>query len=35
MLLFKRKLTRLVGRLPPEKRRELDRALAVALDLAM
>lgn len=33
MLMFKSKLTHLVGALEGEKRRELDRALAVALDL--
>ncbi len=32
-LLFKRKLTTLVGRLPPAKIGELNAALAVALDL--
>jgi mRNA interferase MazF len=33
MLMFKRRLTRYVSTLPPDKMRELDRALAVALDL--
>lgn len=33
MLLFKRKLSRFVGMLPQRKLGELDRALAVALDL--
>jgi mRNA interferase MazF len=33
MLMFKRRLTRLVTMLPAGKMRELDRALAVALDL--
>lgn len=32
-LMFKHKLTRFVGALPPEKLAALDRALAVALDL--
>ena len=32
-LMFKRKLTTLVGSVSPRKRAELDRALAVALDL--
>jgi mRNA interferase MazF len=32
-LMFKRKLTGFVASLPPRKRAELDRALAVALDL--
>ncbi len=33
-LMFKRKLTTFVASLPPRKVEELDRALAVALDLA-
>jgi mRNA interferase MazF len=33
-LMFKRKLTTFVASLPPRKVRELNRALAVALDLA-
>jgi mRNA interferase MazF len=33
-LMFKRKLTTFVATLPPRKVEELDRALAVALDLA-
>lgn len=33
-LLFKRKLTAFVASLPPRKVTELDRALAIALDLA-
>jgi mRNA-degrading endonuclease toxin of MazEF toxin-antitoxin module len=33
MLLFKRRLTQFVGTLSPSKSRELDQALAVALDL--
>jgi hypothetical protein len=33
-LMFKRKLTTFVASLPPRKLAELDRALAVALDLA-
>jgi len=33
-LMFKRKLTGFVASLPPRKLAELDRALAVALDLA-
>ena len=32
-LMFKRKLTGFVGTLSPRKRNELDRALAIALDL--
>lgn len=32
-LMFKRKLTTFVGSLPPPKRSELNRALAIALDL--
>lgn len=32
-LLFKRRLTRYVGTLPPSKMRELDLALAIALEL--
>lgn len=33
MLMFKRRLVRFVAMLPAEKVRELDRALAIALDL--
>jgi mRNA interferase MazF len=33
MLLFKRKLTHFVGTLPPEKMKELNRALLYALEL--
>lgn len=33
-LMFKRKLTGFVASLPPRKLTELDRALAIALDLA-
>ncbi|MBI5543457.1 MAG: type II toxin-antitoxin system PemK/MazF family toxin [Deltaproteobacteria bacterium] len=33
MLMFKRKLTRFVSTLPPAKLKELDRALAIALEL--
>jgi len=33
MLMFKDKLTGFVGSLPPEKVRELDRALVCALDI--
>ena len=33
MLMFKRKLTRFVSTLPPAKLKELNRALAVALEL--
>ena len=35
MLLFKHRLRQFVGTLPPAKVRELDRALAVALDLSL
>ena len=34
MLMFKRKLTRFVGALPPTKMSELNRALAYALELS-
>ena len=33
MLMFKRKLTMFAGTLTPQKSKELDRALAIALDL--
>jgi mRNA interferase MazF len=33
-LIFKRKLTRFVSALPPRKMSELNRALAIALDLS-
>jgi len=33
MLMFKRKLTRFASTLPPAKIKELNRALAVALEL--
>jgi mRNA interferase MazF len=34
MLMFKRRLVRFVATLPPGKIRELDKALAIALELA-